>query len=372
MEDRSGGALGFVHLPDVRLAAERAWIPVEEAVLERGGGKADGARRLAELACRDGAGFKTPPALVVPFGVMEAALHASPDIEGEYRGLIERLGGRGADAEGRRLREEKGSGRDWDSASLRRGLQGADQLRALIQQVRVPEEIGSGVADKFGREARFMVRSSSNCEDLPELAGAGLYESVANVPLSGIASAVREVWSSLWTRRAGLSRQQAGIPHEQAHMAVLIQPMLAPDLSFVLHTVNPPDCNPGEVYAEAAVGLGETLVSGAVRGTPYRLVCDKSSGAVRTLAFASFSHALRPAAEGVARETIDYTRVPLSRDGEARRNLGRRLCAIGCFVEAAFQRPQDIEGVVVGEEIYLVQARPQQGVEKAGKRRTIN
>ena len=49
-------------------------------------------------------------------------------------------------------------------------------------------------------------------------------------------------------------------------MAVLIQQMLTPDFSFVLHTVNPLNRNVGEVYAEIAVGLGETLASAGERG----------------------------------------------------------------------------------------------------------
>jgi phosphoenolpyruvate synthase/pyruvate phosphate dikinase len=59
---------------------------------------------------------------------------------------------------------------------------------------------------------------------------------------------------------------------------------------------------------------------------------------------------------------IDYSTVPFSRDAQLRRNLGRRLGAVGRLIEAAFGAPQDIEGAVVGSAIWLVQARPQQGL----------
>jgi phosphoglucan,water dikinase len=351
-------ALPPTRLPAVKMSAEPSFIPLEQAVFERGGGKADGVRRLAELARRDGAGFRTPAALVVPFGVMEAAIHAKPDVERDYRQLLDGL--RSADAS-----SASSPGQETRGRGVRAPL---ERLRTLVGQVSVPEDIASVVGRRLGREGRFMVRSSSNCEDLAELAGAGLYESVPNVPLSGIASAVRTVWASLWTLRATLSREQSGIPHQQAHIAVLIQSMLAPDLSFVLHTVNPLDCNRSEVYAEVAVGLGETLVSGAARGTPFRLICDKHSGAVRTLAFANFSRALRPVgAGGVASETVDYSRVRLSLDAGVRQDLGRRLAAIGRLVEEALQRPQDIEGAVIGDEVYLVQSRAQQGLPSGEK-----
>ena len=194
-------------------------------------------------------------------------------------------------------------------------------------------------------------------------AGAGLYESVPNVAQSDVASAIRTVWSSLWTGRAALSRQQANIPHEQAHIAVLIQEMLAADYSFILHTVNPIKHNPGEVYAEIAVGLGETLASAETRGNPYRMVCDRHSGAVTTLAFGNYSRALGlDPPGGIARKIVDYSHIALSCEADARQRLGKRLASIAQVVEHALQKPQDIEGVVVGEEIYLVQARPQQGL----------
>src|SRR5438874_9953279 len=165
------------------------------------------------------------------------------------------------------------------------------------------------------------------------MAGDGLCGSVPNVAPSDADSAIRAVWSSLWTRRAALSREQANIPHEQAHIAVLIQEMLTPDFSFVLHTVNPINHNPGEVYAEIAVGLGETLASGATRGNPYRMVCDRHSGAANTLAFANFSHAFWPdPAGGVVPRIVDYSRIAMSCEADTRKRLGRRLASIAELV----------------------------------------
>lgn len=60
-------------------------------------------------------------------------------------------------------------------------------------------------------------------------------------------------------------------------MAVLVQQQLSPDTSFVLHTASPLDEGDAALYAELAVGLGETLASGT-RGSPWRLSVDKASG----------------------------------------------------------------------------------------------
>jgi phosphoglucan,water dikinase len=330
-----------VRIPQVRLLPECGCIPLAEALADRGGNKADGVRRLAELATHPAAGFKVPPALVVPFGVVECALRAAPPLEAEYRRLLSAL-----------------------PASTAEGLPAAArQLHELIQQLEVPAETVAGIAAKFSRHSRLMVRSSANDEDWETLAGAGLYESVANVLPAEAALAIRQVWASLWTRRAVTSRHQAGIPQAQAHMAVLIQQMLAPDFSFILHTVNPANQNRRETCAEIVVGLGETLASATEGGNPYRLVCEKPSGAVATLAFANFSHALRPEpAGGLRRERVDYSGVSLSLEPGTRATLGHRLAALAQCVETAFQSPQDIEGIVKGDEICLVQSRPQQGL----------
>lgn len=333
--------IGRAEVPEVKLTPRRACLSLDAISPESGGGKADGARRLAELAARDDAGFKTPPAVVIPFGVMEAALRESPNLESEVRSSIQQI--------------NQLPRAEFDAT--------VEHLREMIQRLPAPDEIKSVVEERFGPQARLIVRSSANCEDLEQLAGAGLYESMANISMPDLASAVRAVWASLWTRRAALSRKQAGIPHDRVHMAVLVQQMLAPDLSFVVHTNNPISHNPDEVYVELAVGLGETLASAAIPGNPYRLACDKTSRQVKTLALASFSLALWPhEAGGIVRRRVDYSQVPVSREPEARRELGAKLAAVAQFVEKAFGKPQDIEGAVLDSEIFLVQSRAQQGL----------
>ncbi len=78
------------------------------------------------------------------------------------------------------------------------------------------------------------------------------------------------------------------------------------------------------------------------------------------LAFANFSHALWPdTAGGICRRIVDYSRIELSRDAEMQDKVGGRLAAIGHSIEEAFGRPQDIEGVIVGDDVYVVQSRAQ-------------
>jgi phosphoglucan,water dikinase len=311
-----------------------------------GGGKAYGARRLGEIAEMDGAGFMVPKGLVLPFGIMETSLNSSSALAEEYASLageIDRVPLSGKDARLGRLRE-------------------------IILQLALPDEVISGITAHFRKDRMLMVRSSSNCEDAEGLAGAGLYDSVANVPISGTAPAIRRVWASLWNRRALNARRNAGISHEHCRMAVLIQTMLSPDLSFIMHTANPVSGNEEEMLVELAVGLGETIASGRQRGTAFRMICHKKEGNIELLSFANYSFALRAGSSGASvMERVDYSGIPFSCDDDFRERLGRRIGETGRFVESVLGRPQDIEGLVKGEEIYLVQARPQQILHCAGR-----
>ena len=335
---------GNAAIPAVELSPKSMLLPIEQASLTNCGGKAHGMKCLTGLAKDPAAGFRTPPAWVVPFGVVELALQSAPASDHEYRQLLSRS----------------------NDVPIEELAAVAEKMRDIVLRTPVPAAVDAQIREKCAQTGRLMVRSSANCEDLEQLAGAGLYDSVANVPLMDVEAAIRKVWASLWPRRAALSRRQAGIPQDQAHMAVLIQPMLRPDLSFVLHTTHPISGNANEVYAEIAVGLGEILASAGERGSACRLTCDKSSVQVTTLAFASFSRALWPGEQGqVAPKTIDYSSVRLSCDSAFRRSLGNRLCKVARFVAEALGKPQDIEGVLVQDDLFLVQSRPQQGLRPA-------
>jgi len=330
-------------IPKPDLSAVQPWIPVESVQVTNGGSKAVGVRRLAELSVKHAQLFSTPWSVVIPFGVMKAALDASPSVGAEYGRLVRQIND---------LREAE------FAACLER-------LQSLVRQLKVPEEIIAEVRHRTTKNGSVIVRSSANGEDLENFSAAGLYESVPNVSRQGLEGAIRQVWASLWTRRAAESRRSANLRHEEAHMAVLIQEFFNPEFAFVLHTVDPAAQDSRSLYAELVVGLGETLVSAATAGTPYRLKCQKPSGPAKILAFANFSYALG-AESGAAlrKETLDYSQVRLSTNLEALAELGNRLAKIGTTVERGLGGPQDIEGFVSNDNVYLVQARPQQGASR--------
>eukprot|EP00246_Nothoceros_aenigmaticus_P012047 TRINITY_DN355_c0_g1_i6.p1 TRINITY_DN355_c0_g1~~TRINITY_DN355_c0_g1_i6.p1 ORF type:complete len:485 (-),score=102.63 TRINITY_DN355_c0_g1_i6:285-1739(-) len=329
-------------------------LEMANALTETAGAKAAYSGKLAALAEQASkvfsdqgvpAAFRVPEGKVIPFGAMEDAIASSGQLK-QFQVLLERV--------------ETALVEDGELDKV------CNDLRALVAAQRVPVSVLSSISRGFAVDARLIVRSSANVEDLAGMSGAGLYDSIANVKANEeeiFVQAVAEVWASLYTRRAVLSRRVAGVQQKDATMAILVQELVTPELSFVLHTVSPVDRNAKAVQAEIAVGLGETLASGT-KGSPWRLQCNKFDGSVKTLAFANFSDELFVQRDGAAdgkmgRRVVDYSKNRLSTDRDHRKHIGQRLATIGFFLEQKFGVAQDIEGCIVHDEMFIVQSRPQ-------------
>lgn len=186
-------------------------IPMSDAKLENAGAKAQVCGALAALA---DVLFEVPAGTVLPFGCMEAAIKQAAVSE-EFEALLSKL-------------ESAKVGDELDSACA--------SIQALIRDHCKPApEVAAKAVAKIGGTGIAIARSSANVEDLAGLSGAGLYESIPNLrvgDLEGVAAGIADVWASLYSRRAVLSRRTAGIPQRDACMAVLVQVWL---LQFGLH-----------------------------------------------------------------------------------------------------------------------------------------
>jgi alpha-glucan,water dikinase len=199
---------------------------------------------------------------------------------------------------------------------------------------------------------------------------------------------IKSVWASKWNDRAYWNRKARGIPHEDLLMAVLIQEVVPAEYAYIIHTVHPVSGNTEEMYAEAVLGLGETL-AGNYPGKALSCTCYKGSGDVRLLAYPSKSIGLY--GEGLifrsdsnaedlagyagaglyssfplnphAEVHLNYTDDLLVQDKAFRTEFLSKLGKLGLFIEKAMGSPQDIEGAFGEERYYVVQTRPQVGLE---------
>jgi len=183
---------------------------------------------------------------------------------------------------------------------------------------------------------------------------AGQQETFLNVTGEDLLDRVRECWASLFTQRALYYRNEQGFADDIVNIAVVVQEMVAADKSGVLFTSHPSTGAP-VVTIEAAWGLGEAVVSGAV--TPDNYVIDRETGEVleKTVAEKKVMH-VRDAETG---ETVERDVPPGKRSERVLSDAElEELLEVGELIEGYYGDPQDVEWAISDGTVYLLQSRP--------------
>ena len=200
------------------------------------------------------------------------------------------------------------------------------------------------------------VRSSSNSEDLPGFNGAGLYDSVGNVVgRQALGAALAKVWASLWNLRAVDERAAFGIDHRQAFMAVLIQVGVNATAAGVLVTRNLWD--PGDDHSftiNSKWGLGERVVQG--QKLPEQIIFDPTNDGTKIISRADDPVMLVFDEHGGMKELP----VPASAGVILTEERAKKLSTMVGKIMPVFThgQPLDVEWVLEGEDVWIVQARP--------------
>lgn len=268
--------------------------------------------------------IKIPRGIALPFSIMQQFLQQSPQIQqtiGKLKMALEL------------------EAKEVDSLCI--------QLQQIIRKTKFNEKlweyIDSQIAEHLSGSASFVVRSSSNAEDLEHFSAAGIYESYNHVTnAETVFNSIKEVWASLVSPRSVRLRQEVGISLDDCYMGVVIQEEVTTDLGGVLVTTNPmnPNGDYRNVYINASPKSATEIVSGAE--TSFQCLYNIVEGGGRTLAKDSTSNDLTVS----QKETL------------------RKLAVTGKLLQSHFspdytyRLPVDIEWALQGEKIYLLQIRP--------------
>ena len=250
-----------------------------------------------------------------------------------------------------------------------------EAARQLFLNGQFPPEISGEILDAYrelsrrgGGLASVAVRSSATAEDLPDASFAGQQETFLNVRGEReLMDACRRCYASLLTDRAIAYREAKGFAHMEVALSIGVQRMVRSDLagSGVMFSIDTESGFPRAAVINAAWGLGETVVQGAVDPDKYivfkpllsdsglRPIIEKTRGAkVRKMVYATGGSARTLTIETTKKERQSFV---LSDDEILQ--LGRWAVT----VEAHYGRPMDMEWAKDGEtgELYLVQARPE-------------
>ena len=242
-----------------------------------------------------------------------------------------------------------------------------DDLEHLI--VEAYEELRAGDVDPVD----VAVRSSATAEDLPDASFAGQQETYLNVEgARALVDTCRRCFASLFTDRAISYRADRGYSHEKIALSVGVQRMVRSDLSAsgVMFTLDTESGLRDAVLINAAYGLGENVVQGAVNPDEYyvfkptlkqgcRPILQKVCGTkefklIYDVGGGKMVKNVPVPAEDRTRFAIDDSEIL---------TLARWACLIEDHYSAKHGQPtpMDIEWAKDGltGELYIVQARPE-------------
>lgn len=191
------------------------------------------------------------------------------------------------------------------------------------------------VLDAFDRlgESEVAVRSSAVAEDGVNHSWAGELESFMNVSRADLVQRIDACRASSASDRAKSYAKMSG---NAGSVAVLVQTMLASDISGVVFSAHPITGDRAQMMIEASAGLGEAVVSGLV--TPEHVVVSSADGAV-----------IEHQYEGAPLLTV---------------NRIDELVHTVKKIEAWLGKPCDVEWAFENNRLWILQARPMTALPK--------
>jgi len=247
---------------------------------------------------------------------------------------------------------------DTVSTDLETARQVGQAVRETLLTVPMPDSIAEAIRDAWqmaGVDEAYAVRSSATAEDLPDASFAGQQDTYLNViGEEALLDAVRRCWVSLFTDRAILYRDQNNFSHRDVQLSVVVQQMVMSEMSGILFTADPLTGHRHTATIDASFGLGEALVSGLVSPDAYRV--DKRDMTIIERQIADKQIAIYPKKEGGIKQ-VELTDTQRTQTVLTNAQI-IELAQLGTKVEAHYGSPQDIEWGIVGDQLYLLQARP--------------
>ncbi len=218
------------------------------------------------------------------------------------------------------------------------------------ETIKKMEALKAELQDKgFNNENKtIMVRSAFNGEDLPNYSAAGIYYSTgSSFENRDLYSAIRNVEGSKVNAAAIISRRNYGIPEEAIKPTVLLQEYVPADYEFTLYTNYNDNKLRIEMFSKRANQFGTAL--------PHVFSYDRKT---KELTYDSVQ--LDNAKASYDENFNPLELEPLKNDLSGNKNLFKlinKLVKNALVIEKEFDAPQDIEGGLLGDKIYLWQTR---------------
>jgi pyruvate,water dikinase len=198
------------------------------------------------------------------------------------------------------------------------------------------------------------VRSSAIDEDGAGASFAGQHESFLNVVgAPDVAVAIGRCWASARSERAITYRRLRAAADPGVGVAVLVQRLVAAEVSAVVFSANPVTSNRDEIVINASWGLGESIVGGTVTPDTYVVRKTDLTPLSRTIGGKRIMTVAIPSG---TRE-VDVPAFLRSRPTFSDRQVVE-VARLARDLERWFGWPVDVECAYDGGQLYLLQCRP--------------
>ena len=206
----------------------------------------------------------------------------------------------------------------------------------------------------FLKEPLVAVRSSATAEDLPGASFAGQQDTYLNVKgEASLIKKVQEAWASLFTPRAVFYREEQKYDHMKVGIAVVVQLMVASEISGVMFTIDPVSSDKKTMVVEAILGLGEFIVQGIV--TPDHFELNKDTLEITNRKISNQHKMLIK--KGTENDEVKLTHAQGSKQ-KVTDEMVQTVAKLGKRLEKHYFFPQDVEWAVEKGNVYIVQTRP--------------
>ena len=239
--------------------------------------------------------------------------------------------------------------------------QKCDSAAKLLQQAFLKKElqdlIREHLEDLFGKEKwkplKFAVRSSSVSEDCMETSGAGQMDSYLCIQgFDNIIAAIQRCWASSFTYQVVEYRRQNGQKLTE-NMGVIVQEMVDADVSGVVFTADPVTGSESNMVINAAFGLGESIVSGAV--SPDTITVNRENEGKLHIVSSLTTNKKTDVGSETRRSMVTTSENIAICLQEA--DIFR-ICETAIELEKIFCSQQDIEWAMCKGKLHILQARP--------------
>jgi pyruvate,water dikinase len=253
---------------------------------------------------------------------------------------------------------------DADMADMDSLQSASDEIREHVGGLTMPRKMEREILhayrtlcqDSAKKSKGVAVRSSATAEDLPGASFAGQQDTFLNVTEKELLRSIKKCWSSLFTPRAIVYRNEKHFSHSDVLISVAVQQMVLPSASGVMFTIEPVSGAKDKVVINASWGLGESVVSGQV--TPDEYLVEKKTLKILDKRIAKKEKKIVSDTRGGTK----WTAVPAKKQRLSALTDAQivRLTEYGLQIENHYGGPQDIEWAVDDKGMtFILQTRPE-------------